>query len=224
MRLLLNEKILNIASVPGGIVAAVLSEVTDDGKMVVEYRLVSVDSNEVQRVSSNVYLLAKFGAGHKAAQMQVKNHLTCISCILKSEMLIIEDDTSAKLINEDGIASWVGIIKYKDEPACDAVFDGKNIWVSFQKNNALIRLDGESMREQLRIGGKSGDSRFSGPCGLFFENGELYVTNSGSNQIWKINTDTYSAEQYMEFNEPVYDYVKINSSEIVLLESGLYLV
>ncbi len=223
MRCFFEGKVLHMIPTPNGIVAAVLSEVTDEGKMAVEYRMLSLETNQLQRITNSVYLLAKFGASHKSAEMQVANHLTCRACLLPDgEIFTVEDDCNAKLLDGDGFAKWVGVVKYKGEAPCDAIYDGKNIWVSFTENNTLLRLDVGSMREELRIGGKKGDSSFSGPVGIFAEGEYLYVSNKNSCQIWKINTRTYDAEEYAYFDEPVYGYVRRNNREIVLLESGIY--
>lgn len=222
MKCIYEGKVLHMMPIPSGIVAAVLSDVTEDGKMVVEYRMISLETAQVQRITNSVYLLAKFGASHKSAEMQVANHLTCRTCILpEGEIFAVEDDFNAKLLDADGFAKWVGVVKYKGEAPADAVFDGKNIWVSFTENNAIIRLDPASMREELRIGGK-GETGFNSPVGVFAENDELYVSNCKSHQIWKIHTKTYEASEYMTFEEPVYAYCKCRGREIVLLESGIY--
>lgn len=223
MRQFFEGTVLHMLPVPGGAVAAVLSEITEDGKMAVEYRMLALQTNQLQRVSNNVYLLAKFGAGHKAAEMQVKNHLTCRACLLPNgEIFTVENDCSAKLLDPDGFAKWVGVVKYKGAAPGDALYDGANIWVSFPENNALIRMDTASLREELRIGGKAGESGFAGPVGLFVEQGELFVSNQTSMQIWKINTKTYAAEEYCSFEEPVYGYFRSENRELVHLKSGIY--
>lgn len=222
MKCIYEGKVLHMLPIPSGIVAAVLSDVTEDGKMVVEYRMISLETGQVQRITNSVYLLAKFGASHKAIELQVANHLTCRTCMLpKGELFTVEEDFSAKVLDADGFAKWVGVIKYKGEAPADSVFDGKNIWVSFTENNALIRLDPISMREELRIGGK-GENGFNSPVGVFAENEELFVSNCNSCQIWKIHTKTYEAAEYMTFEEPVFAYCKCHGREIVLLESGIY--
>lgn len=223
MRSFFEGKVLQMLPVPNGVVAAVLSEITEDEKMMVEYRMLSLDTNQLQRVSSNVYLLVKFGPSHKSADMQVENHLTCRTCLLPSgETFTVEEDCSAKLLDADGFARWVGVVKYKGEAPSDVVYDGNHIWTAFADSNTLLRLDVGSMREELRIGSKNGDSGFCGPVGLFAEGDELYVCNKDSYQIWKINTRTYAAEEYASFEEPVYGYVRLNNREIVHLESGIY--
>lgn len=223
MKCIFEGKVLHMMPIPSGIVAAVLSDVTEDEKMVVEYRMISLETGQIQRITNSVYLLAKFGASHKSAEMQVTNHLTCRTCMLPDgELLAVEEDSSAKLLDSDGFAKWVGVIKYKGEAPCDVVYDGEHIWAAFTENNTLLRFDPASMREELRIGGKKGETGFNSPVGVFAENDELFVSNSQSHQIWKINTKTYEAAEYMTFEEPVYAYVKCHGREVVLLESGIY--
>lgn len=224
MKCIFKGKVLQILPIPSGVVAAILTEITEERKMAVEYRIISLETGQIQRITNSVYLLAKFGASHKSAEMQVTNHLTCRTCALpEGELFTVEEDFSAKVLDADGFAKWVGVVKYKGEAPADAVFDGKNIWVSFTENNALIRLDPASMREELRIGGKKGEENgFNSPVGIYAENEELFVSNRNSHQIWRINTKTYEASEYMTFSEPVYTYSKCHGREIVLLESGIY--
>jgi len=223
MKCIYKGKVLHMLPIPSGIVAAVLSDITEEGKMVVEYRMISLETGQIQRITNSVYLLAKFGASHKSAEVQVSNHLTCRTCMLpEGELFVVEDDFSAKVLDVDGFTKWVGVVKYKGESAADATFDGKNIWVSFTENNAIIRLDPASMREELRIGGKKGESGFSSPVGIFAEDEYLFVSNCNSHQIWKIHTKTYEAGEYMTFDEPVYAYSKCHGREVVWLESGIY--
>ncbi len=223
MKCIYEGKVLHMLPIPSGIVAAILTDITEEGKMAVEYRMISLETGQIQRITNSVYLLAKFGASHKSAEMQVTNHLTCRTCMLPDgELFAVEDDFSAKVLDADGFAKWVGVVKYKGESPADVVFDGKNIWVAFTENSALIRLDPASMREELRIGDKNGETGFNSPTGIFAEDGHIFVSNCNSHQIWKINTKTYEAEEYMTFDEPVFAYCKCRGREVVLLESGIY--
>lgn len=220
---LTDDEILSIIPVPNGVILTVVSEITEDKKMAVEYKMVSVDGSDIQRVSKDVYMLAKFGVNHRNLEMQVKNHLTCICALLKGgNTLIIEEDGAAKILNENGVSEWLGKIKYKDEPPCSAVFDGENVWACFMKNNALIRYDAVSMREQLRIGGKEGTGNFSGPAAIFPQGEDIYVSAKTGKQVWKINTKTYAAEEYLSFDNPVRAFVKLEKREFALFNDGLY--
>ena len=82
------------------------------------------------------------------------------------------------------------------------------------------------MREELRIGGSSGDSSFSGPCGLWADQvkNTLIVCNSTENNMLEVNLKTYTVHKFHEFDEPVKKYVNIDSHELVILDSGLYML
>ena len=165
MKCIFEGQVLQLLPIPSGIVAAIMEDITEDGKMIVEYRMISLETNQVQRITNSVYLLAKFGASHKAAESQVSNHLTCrVGMLDNGEIFTVEEDANAKVLDSDGYAKWVGVVKYKGEAPSDAVFDGEHLWVSFTENNTLLRLDPNSMREELRIGGKSDDSSFDTCC------------------------------------------------------------
>ncbi len=209
--------------IPKGAVIAIVTDITEDEKMAVEYRIISLDTNDIQRISNNVFLLAKFGPGHKSAEMQISNHITSRACLLPGgELFTVEEDSTAKLLDADGYAKWVGMVKYKGSAPSDAVYDGENIWVAFPDSNALIRMNVASMREELRIGGGKDNSGFSGPTGIFAEDDWLYVSNATACSVWRINVKTYAAEEYLTFEEPVYAFCRVGIRELVHLESGVY--
>lgn len=223
MKQLLEGKVLQMLPVSGGIVAAVLTDITEDDKLVVEYRMISKDTNEVQRVSKNVFLLVKFGPNHKMAEMQVKNHLTCRAAALEQgKVFIVEEDGSAKLLSEYGTVEWVGTVKYKDEVPSTIVFDGKNIWAAFTENNTVVRFGGTSFREELRIVGKEERNDFKGPMGVFALDENIYISNKTEKAVWKINTKTFESEEYLKLEEPVYGYMRLEQRDIVWLEQGIF--
>ncbi len=223
MKSFFEGKVLNMLPIPKGVVFAIATDITEDEKMEVEYRLLSLETNEIQRISNSVFSLAKFGPGHKAVERQVKNHLTSRACLIPGgEVFVLEDDCSAKLLDADGYAKWVGVVRYKGTAPSDVVYDGNNIWVSFPQYNALIRMNTTSMREELRVGGGKGIEGFNAPTSIFSEDDWLYVSNSKSMTVWRINVKTYAAEQYREFEEPVYGFCRVGNREIAHLESGIY--
>ena len=65
MTCIFEGKALHMLPIPSGIVAAVLAEITDEGKMAVEYRMLSMEKGQSQRITNSVYLLAKFGTFYK---------------------------------------------------------------------------------------------------------------------------------------------------------------
>ncbi len=223
MKQLLEGKILQMLPVPGGVVVAVVTSVTEEERFVVEYRMISADTNEVQRVSKNVFMLVKFGPNHKMAELQVKNHITSNTAMLSNgKVLVIEEDGSANLLGADGISEWVGEIKFKNEVPSSVVSDGKNLWASYLGSNTLVRLDEQSLREELRICGKGKHNNFEGPVYMFAKDGDIYVSNIVSKQIWKINTKTFEAQEYLNTEITIYGLVHFDHKDIVWLSNGIY--
>lgn len=225
MQQILNGEVLHIIPIPNGIVAALLSEVTAGGKMAVEYRLLSLENGEVQRVSNSIYSLSKFGPGHKNVELQLDDHLNCRSCTMQDGgQFIVEFGGICKLLDAEGYTKWKGPVTFEGEAPCDVAFDGKYLWLCYPKNNTVVRYRPEDMQQNLRIGGKQADNSFRSPCGLYFENGFLYVCNNAANSIWQINTATFASTEIYEFAEPVFQYARVLEKEIVRLESGVYVI
>ena len=109
MQQILNGDVLHMIPIPNGVVAAVLNEVTGNGKMAVEYRLISLENGEVQRVSSSIYSLSKFGPGHKNIELQLDDHLNCRCCtVADGGQFIIEFGGICKLLDAEGYSKWKG--------------------------------------------------------------------------------------------------------------------
>jgi hypothetical protein len=79
------------------------------------------------------------------------------------------------------------------------------------------------MREELRIGSQK-DNAFSKPRGLWADGKRLIVCNSAGKCIESVDTSSYVVEKMMQFEEPVYQYLKIGMFEVVALDSGIYLL
>lgn len=225
MQQILNGDVLHMIPIPNGVVAAVLNEVTGNGKMAVEYRLISLENGEVQRVSSSIYSLSKFGPGHKNIELQLDDHLNCRCCtVADGGQFIIEFGGICKLLDAEGYSKWKGPVAFNGESPCDAAFDGKFLWLCYPEQNTVVRYRPDGMVQNLRIGGKSATNSFRGPCGLYFNGGLLFVCNNNANSVWQINTCTFGSSELYEFGEPVFQYAKVLEKEVVRLESGLYIL
>lgn len=86
----------------------------------------------------------------------------------------------------------------------------------------MLRYSLSTMREELRIGGKT--SPFNKPRSLFLEGDDAYVCNVGSKKIVKVNLTDYTVSEFLEFPEEVYQYVKSDIYGFVILKSGLYMI
>ena len=75
----------------------------------------------------------------------------------------------------------------------------------------------------MRIGSKDSTS-FNNPVSISKYDNELFICNKGSNKVRTINLKDYSVNDFRIFDEPVYKYLRSCGKEIVVLESGVYVL
>lgn len=190
----------------------------------VGYKLIDFSNYTLSSVAKDVYQKAKFGENYKAFELQVGNYVTCKTVVLENgNVFTVNTDGEAKVMDKNGYVEWQGTIRYKDNPPADIVIVDSNIWASYPASNVLIRFNLNTMREELRIGGKT-DNAFDKPEGLWYneKQGKILICNSGSNKILELDIKNYTIFEYAEFEEPVHEYINIKSNEMVLLNSGVY--
>jgi hypothetical protein len=57
---------------------------------------------------------------------------------------------------------------------------------------------------------------------MFAEEGVLYISNKSSKQVWKINTSSFEAQEYLKLETPIYGFAHFEHKDIVWLEDGIY--
>lgn len=213
-------KVYDMIKKPDGVVFSYLEEVVNEG-VLVKFKMIDASTGIVKDIAKNVYLLAKFGSNYKPAVKLASNYITVKAINLPSgKSFLCEKDGGCILLDSDGSVIWTGSILYKDNPPSDIALYDNCVWASFIEDNVLIRFNLATMREELRIGGKS--SPFFKPRGIFVEGNTAIVSNIGSKCLVKVNLDTYSVEPYYDFDEGVRAYTKAGDYEFVLLQDGIY--
>lgn len=220
MKNVFSGKVYEMIEKPDGIVFSHLEEVLKDG-LFIKYKMLDTITGSITDIAKNVYLLAKFGSNYRPAVKFADNHITVKAINLPSGKLLLCDKSgNCRLLDGDGSVLWTGGIMYRDMPPSDIALYNNCVWACFTDSNVLIRFNLATMREELRIGGKS--SPFSGPRGIFVEGNTAIISNLGSNSLTKVNLDTYTVEPYYEFDQSVRSYIKVGSCEFVLLKDGIY--
>lgn len=226
MKKLFPEQVFDILEVgkTGFIVVYRRPEIDD--RVVVSYKSVSLENGVVSKRTRADYEFVKFGEKRKAINLQVDNFVTCNCVQLQNDRLfIVSSNGESKILDHEGDVEWQGKIRYKENGPSGIASFGNTLWASFADNNALIRFNLNTMREELRIGG-SNDSSFSGPEGLWIdeEQGKLIVCNSEACNLLEVNMKTYTVCEKATFEEPVHKYLRIGTREFLVLDSGLYLL
>ncbi len=220
MKRLYGENVINLLPVKDGFVFAIQQAAYDD-KVVILYKLYSFNTGVVSPIKKSVYLTAKFGPNYTNFENMLMNYISCASLIMPDgKVFISNDDGTSDIFDPTGHILWSGDISHSGEGPSNIIMYDDKFWCSFPKSGVVSRYNAKTIKEELRIGG--GDSIFTSPSGIFMEDGILKICCSGTHKIYTMDTDSFEVNEYAEFEEPVYSYFKINSNEIVLLDSGIY--
>lgn len=207
---------------PNEVIFSYCKEVSED-KVLVAYKMYSLDTKTITDVAKNVYLLSKFGVNYRVALEHCDNYVTASSIVFSSgSVFVCNTDGSAFLIDADGQCVWTGELKYKGVAPSDIAVSNNTVWASYAKAGILMRYNSATLREELRIGGQN--SPFDKPNNIFIDNNIAVVSCSDSNKLVRVDLDNYTVEDYKEFTETVYSYLKNKDTEFVLMESGLYVL
>lgn len=225
MKQLFSEQIYDLLKTPDGFITVYRRPDFEDS-IVVSYKSVSFNDGVVTRRTRADYEYIKFGSNRRFEDLQSGGFITCSCVELENDRIfMVRDGGDAVVYDARNKVEWQGTIRYKGEGPSGIAGAGSVVWASFYENNTLVRFNLRTMREELRIGG-SNDSSFQGPKGLWFDEStdKLYVCNHKAQNILEVNTKNYTVKCHAEFEEPVHKYLKASNRELVVLDSGLYLL
>lgn len=216
------SNILQALPTADGLLIAYCSEMAEN-KATVGFKRVVFNTGEIFSVPKGFYMVAKFGTEYKKLEEQIENYITCKVLELQNgEMLIYEKSGNAKIFNESAQVVWSGAFSYKNCPLFSADISKKTMWASYPTENALIRYNLFTKREELRLGGSH--SALKNPKGIFINANEMIVCSCEDKKLLKVNLSSYAINDYLAFDEPVYEYFEVLDYKFAVLESGLYLI
>lgn len=208
----------------GDNIVFVAAEKEVDGKFIVSYKMYDFQEDAVTQVRRSTYLEAKFGDDFLYYSKLFPDFINYKCSKLPNERLIaIYPNGDAAIFDKYNEIVWEGTLKYRNCGPSGVVCIDNSVWVSFPDGDTILRYNADTMREELRIGSQK-DNAFSKPRGLWCDGKKLIVCNSAGKCIESVDTSSYVVEKFAQFDEPVYQYVKCGLFEVVLLDSGIYLV
>ena len=194
---------------------------TEDGDVILGFKMLNFESGAVDDVAKNVYLLAKFGTNYSAVLRHCTNYVTAKALMLsEGKVFLLNLDGSAYLIDGDGEPLWSGQLKYKGRVPGTLAIHNNSLWGTFYDLDALVRFNLSTLRDEIRIGKKGG--MLQNPKGLFIEDNTAYVCSYTGNKTVKIDLSLFTAETLYTFNMPISSYIRAKNREYALLKSGLY--
>ncbi|MCR4926032.1 MAG: hypothetical protein K5917_07065 [Clostridiales bacterium] len=175
-------------------------------------------------VTKGVYLLNKFGPMYKEIAEQIEDTVNCDVALLENgDVFLVYDDGEAGLFDCNATLLWIGDLCYHGEYVKGATANGNNIWCIAENENSIIKYSPHSKRFELRLGSKY-SSAFVKPSFVSKYADHIYVCSPNEHKICSVNLINYEVDDYRAFNEPVYRYYNINGNEVVVLNSGVYLL
>lgn len=195
-------------------------ERTGDGKTVIAYRQYSPTEGDAM-ITKSVYMMAKFGADFDFYLNNLPDYLNCKAVALGQYMLIVNHKGEATMYTREGGVKWSGSLKYKGFEPADVIADDGFVWCSYPESNAIIKYNVQSMQQVFRVGGGTGGD-LDEPFGLWAADGKLIITSNKTGKIMALDLDTFYLEKLWDLDEPAQQYLKVDSHEIVLCESGIY--
>lgn len=215
--------ILDLIGFPSGILF-VLKENQDSDSVKVSFYSFDSDTKSIASVTKNAYLLTKFGNSFAPIAKQLGDYVSCDAAKLwNGQTFVIYSTGEVGIFDTQGNLIKTSDLSYRGSPARDVAVENNYIWSVVPEQNLIIKYSLLQNRVIMRIGGDSSNT-FSNPVAVTEYDGYLYVCNRDSQKIKRVRLSNFAVEDYKEFDEPVYKYVRIENHEYVILESGVYLL
>lgn len=222
MTQLFEGEVYDILPLSNGIIFSYCKE-TNDTSVLVSYRMLSFDNGNFSNVENDVYLITKFGNNYRAVAELCENYIKVKSIVMPSgKVFLLQPDGTAQLLDNDATPVWTGSLIYKNAIPSDIALNGDYLWVAYPDLNIILSYNLSTMKAEIRIGGKN--SPFARPRNISIKDDVLTVCSLDSKSLLEINLKTYKILKSEEFDEPIYQYLKVDNNRFALLHSGLYLL
>ncbi|MCH5198990.1 MAG: hypothetical protein J1E34_08800 [Oscillospiraceae bacterium] len=215
--------IVDLLAFPSGILF-VLKENIENGSVKVSFYSFDIAANSIASVTKNAYLLTKFGPSYAPISQQLGDYVSCDSAKLwNGNTFIIYSTGEMGIFDEEGKLLHTGDLLYNESPARDVAVDNNYIWSVVPSKNLLVKYSVLQNRVVMRIGGDNSGT-FANPVSVSVYDGYLYVCCKDARKIKRVRLSDFSVDEYKEFDEPVFKYLRVSKNEFVVLESGVYML
>lgn len=188
----------------------------------VSFLMYNVNAMKTVPVTKDIYLGFKFGENYEAITEEIGDYVSCEATVFKNGSVgIVYPTGEAGLFDKKGRNIWTGDLLYRDCPINSIVADGTQFWTAIPLQNSIISYSVVHKKFSMRIGSENSPT-FNEPISVSLYGNELFVCNAGSKKIRTVSLDNYLANDYKQFEEPVYKYLRSAGKEFVVLSSGVY--
>ncbi len=224
MKTVFEGEIVNaVPAAKGLIIAYICDKDIEANTATLAYKMVTFEDGKLINVPKSLYELTKFGPNYQSILPLVNNRLTCKAVLLgNNKVFLLENDGQATLTDAEGEPVWKGKLEHRGMVPSGIAISSRSVWTCYKENAVLMRLNLVTMREELRIG-SGANSPFQNPTDLFIDGDDIYVCNA-NNTVVKVNLNSYVTEEYLSFEQPLLQYLKIDNFEFAVLKNGVYLI
>ncbi len=198
--------------------------VLDNGAVKVNFFGYDIKRMQNTPVTKSVYLLNKFGAEYKKIAEQLGDYVSCDAEVMPNKhTVVVYDSGETGIFSPDGDMVWSSDLNYQGCPINGVAIDGTQIWSVIPDKNCVVSYSVPHKKFNMRIGSQDSTS-FLHPVSISKYDDDLFVCNLGSRKVRKINLKDYSVNDFRIFDEPVFKYLRSCGKEIIVLESGVYVL
>ncbi|MDO5015355.1 MAG: hypothetical protein Q4E28_05345 [Clostridia bacterium] len=221
MKQILSNVPLDTVLHPSGLCFVTL---TDKLKKRIGFNLFNFKTQRIVRIKKSDYLRFKFGPPFEEIKNQMKDYLTCsVETNSQGYINVIYPTGEMGIFNKNGLLVWLGDLAYHEKPVQSIALVNNDIWTVCPEENAIVRYKTALNRFDFRIGGKNAPV-FSNPCQVRFYDDQLYVCCKDTGQIKTVQLNDFVIKNYLSFDSEIYDYIRYQDKEIVMLSTGTYII
>lgn len=224
MKQIFGNSAVSLVAVERSVVFASLEKKLENGefKSWLTFHQHNFDTGVTNAITKNAYLNFLFTSHNEFLKENLDDYINYTALFTdKDGAIVLNPSGIASLYDADDKFKWRGSLKYKGYVPGDAVVYQDQLWCSYPDSNTLIRYNTTSMRQEYKIGTGVTDS-LDEPFGLFVQGDTLFITSQTTGLIQTLDLKTFALKDLYKLDEPVKKYVKVDSQEVILTNTGIY--
>ena len=217
------DSVYDIIAFSNGIIFT-KKRVLENGSVKVNFYGYDIKRMQKTPVTKSVYLLNKYGPEYKKIAEQLGDYVSCDADVMTSKhSIVVYDSGEAGIFSPEGEMVWTSDLMYQGCEICGVAVDGRDFWSVVPQKNCVVSYSVSHKKFSMRIGSPD-STTFQHPVSISKYDDELFICNTDSRKVRTINLKDFSVNDYRIFDEPVYKYLRSCGKEIVVLQSGVYVL
>lgn len=180
----------------------------------------------VIEINKDTYSREKFGLGYKNILKFFDNIPTLPSYVIMEDNSIITAEFKDSYIykfDKNGNLLWINNSMGEYDSIYSIAYNNGFLWCVYPVSNIIKKFSLNTFQEVLSIGERQ-NGIFSYPEFAIVYDDILYVCEMGNYRICTVDLAQNEVKEYLKFDEPIWEYFRINGKEIVRLQSGIYIL